>query len=141
LLLIGWAEVGPDLLRALTVAGRPNGATSDHVKRMDAPFTNESPATAPEPCRENTTPHDIPPEGQSSLAASSMVDNYLLERAREADARRWDECSPTDLRGHTSQKLRIGAGRSRLLVAITVATRNNDQLQTRWQHRSEREVR
>jgi hypothetical protein len=28
LLLIGWAEVGPDLLRALTTARRPNGATS-----------------------------------------------------------------------------------------------------------------
>lgn len=36
LLLIGWAEVGPDLLRALTAASQATGATPDDVKPAQA---------------------------------------------------------------------------------------------------------
>jgi hypothetical protein len=41
LLLIGWAEVGPDLMRALTRADRSNEATSDDAKRTNIPFADE----------------------------------------------------------------------------------------------------
>lgn len=37
LLLIGWAEVGPDLLGALTIARRPNEGTPNDVKRDGDP--------------------------------------------------------------------------------------------------------
>jgi hypothetical protein len=36
LLLIGWAEVGQNLLRALTIAGQPGGATFDDAKPRSA---------------------------------------------------------------------------------------------------------
>ena len=121
LLLIGWAEVGPDLLRALTVARRPVGATLDDTKPVQAAFANEPAAigqTTPESYREDAKPRSAPSDGQSSLAASSMVDDDLLERARQADALHWNErrrpISADTLRG----KLRIGAARSRLLVTI-----------------------
>jgi hypothetical protein len=121
LLLIGWAEVGPDLLRALTMAGRPNEATSDDAKRLEAPFA-EGPATvgqtAPESCKQDTKPRGAPSDGQSSLATSNMVDDDLLERAREADARHWDEHRRPISADTLRRKLRIGAARSRLLVAI-----------------------
>jgi hypothetical protein len=51
LLLLGWAEVGPDLLRALTITLQPNDATPDGVKRLDALLADELTAvrrTAPE---------------------------------------------------------------------------------------------
>jgi hypothetical protein len=41
LLLIGWAEVGPDLLRALTMTFQPNDALSDDAKRTRAAFADE----------------------------------------------------------------------------------------------------
>jgi hypothetical protein len=121
LLLIGWAEVGPDLLRALTIPGRPNEATSDDAKRTEAPFTDEPTAArqmALESSGEDTKPDGAPSDGQGSLAASSVVDDDLLERARAADARHWDEhCRPISA-DTLRRKLHIGAARSRLLVAI-----------------------
>lgn len=95
LLLIGWAEVGPDLLRALTIPGRSNDATSDDTK-----------------------PDGAPADGQSSLATSTMVDDDLLERARDADERHWDEHRRPISTDTLRRKLRIGAARSRLLIAI-----------------------
>lgn len=121
LLLIGWAEVGPDLLRALTITLQPNNAASDAVRRMDAPLADEPTAvgrTAPVSRREDTKPHGAPVDGQSNLAASIMVDDDLLERARQADARHWDEHRRPISADTLRRKLRIGAARSRLLVAI-----------------------
>ena len=121
LLLIGWAEIGPDLLRALTIARRPNGGTLDDAKRTEAPFADEPTAvgqTAPESSREDTKPNGAPSNGQSSLAASNMTDDDLLERARTADARHWDQHHRPISADTLRKKLRIGAARSRLLVAI-----------------------
>jgi hypothetical protein len=121
LLLIGWAEVGPDLLRTLTIAGRPNEATSNNARRTDAPFTDESISigqTAPESSAEDAKPNGAPTDGQGSLSASTMVDDHLLDRAREADARHWDEHRRPISADTLRRTLRIGAARSRLLVAI-----------------------
>jgi len=121
LLLIGWAEVGPDLLRALTTAGRSVEATPSDVKAAQAPFVDDATVigqTAPQSSEDEAKPDGAPADKQSNLPASSMVDDDLLERAREEDARHWDvhrrPISADKLRG----KLRIGAARSRLLVAI-----------------------
>jgi hypothetical protein len=136
LLLIGWAEVGPDLLRALTITLQPNDATSDGVKRMDALFADEPTAveqTALEPCREDTKRRGASSDGQSSLAASSMVDDDLLERARQADARHWEEhrrpISADTLRRKSASVPPAPDCSSRSSGPI----RNNDQLQTRRQ--------
>ncbi|HEX3785314.1 MAG TPA: hypothetical protein VHX38_37155 [Pseudonocardiaceae bacterium] len=121
LLLIGWAEVGPDLLRALTAAGRPNEARSDDANRMEASFFNE-----PNPVEQTVSESPglargldcAPADGHSDLAASSAVDDDLLERARAADARHWDEHRRPISAETLRRKLHIGAARSRLLVAI-----------------------
>jgi hypothetical protein len=121
LLLIGWAEVGPDLLRALSTAGRLAETRSDDAKRMNAPFADEpSPVeqTVSESPGTATRPDGAPADGQSDLAASSVVDDDLLERARAADARHWDEHRRPISAETLRRKLRIGAARSRLLVAI-----------------------
>ncbi len=121
LLLIGWAEVGPDLLRALTTAGRLGEARSDGAKRMEAPFAGEPIAvgqTAPEWSGDDTKPDSAPPGRQSSLATSSMVDDDLLSRARDADACHWDEHRRPISADTLRRTLRIGAARSRLPVAI-----------------------
>jgi hypothetical protein len=39
--LIGWAEVGPDLLRALITAPQPDGATLDDAIPVQAAFADE----------------------------------------------------------------------------------------------------
>ncbi|MBB5891851.1 hypothetical protein [Kutzneria kofuensis] len=121
LLLVGWAEVGPDLLRALATTLQLSEATPDGVKRMDAWLADEPTAIgqpAPESRRENTKPRGAQVDGQRSLAASSMVDDDLLERARQADARHWDEHRRPISADTLRKKLRIGAARARLLVTI-----------------------
>jgi len=121
LLLIGWAEVGPDLLRALTIARQAGEATLDDAKPVQAAFADEPTAvgqTAPKSSGNDTKPDGAPADGQSTLAASNMVDDDLFERARDADARHWDEHRRPISADTLRRKLRIGAARSRLLVAI-----------------------
>jgi hypothetical protein len=52
LLLIGWAEVGPDLMRALTTARRSTAATSDNGEPARAVFADE-PTSGGQPERES----------------------------------------------------------------------------------------
>jgi hypothetical protein len=119
LLLIGWAEVGPDLLTALTIARQPDGTTLDDAKPAQAAFADEPAAVgqALELSAEDAKPNRAPADGQNSRAASTMVDDDLLERARAADARHWDERRRPISADTLRRKLRIGAARSRLLVA------------------------
>ena len=88
---------------------------------MQSPFAGE-PTTvgqaAPESTREDAKPDGAPTDGQRSLTASNMVGGDLLERAREADARHWDEHRRPISADTLRRTLRIGAARSRLLVAI-----------------------
>ncbi|UIJ59137.1 hypothetical protein LWP59_34620 [Amycolatopsis acidiphila] len=116
-LLIGWAEVGPDLLRTLTVASRPNGTASDDAKRMDAQLADAPTAVGQttDSSRAATKPEGGS-GGQNNLAASAIVDADLLERAREADARHWDEHRRPISADTLRRTLRIGTARSRLLV-------------------------
>jgi hypothetical protein len=121
LLLIGWAEVGPDLLRALTTTGRLAAATPDDAKPEQAPFTDEPTRigpTVPEWSREDATPDGTSADRQSDRPASRIVDDELLERAREEDARHWDAHRRPISADTLWKKLRIGAARSRLLVAM-----------------------
>ncbi|MEC3975806.1 hypothetical protein QMK34_10990 [Amycolatopsis sp. H20-H5] len=121
LLLIGWAEVGPDLLRALTTASRPADATPDDAMPMQTPCAGEPTAfgqTAPESSREDAKPGCTSAGTQCNRPASRMIDDDLLERAREEDARHWDAHRRPISANTLRKKLRIGAARSRLLVAI-----------------------
>jgi hypothetical protein len=97
LLLIGWAEVGPDLLRELATASRSAEATLDDVRPTQVPFADEPTRigpTTPELSREVAEPDGTSADKQGTQPASTMVDDELLELAKEADARHWDAHRP-----------------------------------------------
>ncbi|WP_103355603.1 hypothetical protein [Amycolatopsis sp. CA-128772] len=117
LLLIGWAEVGPDLLRALAIATQCAPAAPDDVK--------PAPGTCPDDLLSSgravsETSRDAMPDSadkQSDRPAFGLVDDDLLERARQEDVRHWDAHRRPISAETLRRKLRIGAARSRLLVA------------------------
>ncbi|RSM35564.1 hypothetical protein DMA12_43870 [Amycolatopsis balhimycina DSM 5908] len=132
LLLIGWAEVGPDLLRALTTTRWPAEAAHDQVETEQAPRGEESTVVvqaASETSEDEAEPDETPADNQSHSSTTrsvandllERVDNDLLERAREEDARHWDVHRRPISADTLRTKLRIGAARSRLLVAIVRA--------------------
>jgi hypothetical protein len=140
LLLIGWAEVGPDLLRTLTITRQPGDAMLDDAKPAQAALADEPNAVeqaTQEPSGEDTKPNSAPADGQrgSSRAASDMVDDDLLQRARDADLRHWDEHRRPISADTLRRKLRIGTARSRLLVAINRADSQRstpDEIAAQW---------
>jgi len=136
LLLIGWAEVGPDLLRALTTASRPTEEAPCGMNRMQELFAAEptvAGSTAPESSSAGVKPAETSADKQSNWAAPRTVDDHLLMRAREEDVRHWDAYRRPISADTLRKKLRIGAARSRLLVAIIRADpqRNVDHLKIR----------
>jgi hypothetical protein len=66
----------------------------------------------------DTEPDGAAADRQGRIVASNMVDDDLLERARKANTRHWDEHRRPISADTLRRKLRIGAARSRLLVAI-----------------------
>ena len=121
MLLIGWAEVGPDLLRALTIAHQPGDiALDDAIPMQGAPAAEPTAVgqASLESSKKDAKPDGSPAHGQSSRTASEMEGDDLLERARDADARHWDEHRRPMSADTLRRTLRIGAARSRLLVAI-----------------------
>ncbi|WP_230862673.1 hypothetical protein [Amycolatopsis camponoti] len=124
LLLIGWAEVGPDLLRALTTANRPTDAVHDQVETERTPHRDESTAVvqrAPETSEGGANPDETPTDDQINFPTTRTVDNELLERAREEDTRHWNVHGRPISADTLRKKLRIGAARARLLVAVVRA--------------------
>ncbi|MEC3975784.1 hypothetical protein QMK34_10880 [Amycolatopsis sp. H20-H5] len=120
LLLIGWAEVGPDLLRALTTASRPAEVAFDDVKPVQAAYADE-PSAIEQAASESSgdaTPDDTAADERSNRSASRLVDDDLLERARVEDACHWDAHRRPISAETLRRKLHIGAARSRLLVAM-----------------------
>jgi hypothetical protein len=120
--VIGWAEVGPDLLRALTITRHPFGTTPDEP--VQAAFAGE-PTTlgraALESSGKDRKPNGASVEGQSTRTTSTTVNDDLLERAGAADEGHWDQHRRPISADTLRRKLRIGAARSRLLVSITRA--------------------
>jgi hypothetical protein len=121
LLLIGWAEVGPDLLRALSSTCQANASTPDEV----GPDETVS-AAAPEQIDDEVSASyatgsesEAPLVGKhGELTTSTMDDDDLLQRARQEDARHWEAHRRPISADTLRRKLRIGAARSRLLVAM-----------------------
>ncbi|AEK46990.1 serine/threonine protein kinase [Amycolatopsis mediterranei S699] len=78
LLLIGWAEVGPGLLRALTITRQPGDAMFDDAKPVQAAFADEPTAVrqaALGSSGEDTKPNSAPTDGRSSRTESTMVND------------------------------------------------------------------
>ncbi|XVV05978.1 hypothetical protein ACQPW3_11560 [Actinosynnema sp. CA-248983] len=119
LLLIGWAEVGPDLLRALSLASQTAGATQN-VELAQEPSADVPTvvALAPSGSAEVDVKPDNNPADKPRLPATRKIDDHLLERAREEDARHWKTHRRPVSADTLRKRLRIGAARSRLLVAM-----------------------
>jgi hypothetical protein len=101
LLLIGWVEVGPGLLRAIAAVQPP-------------PMTAES---APEGGTEEGAVGTSPPPAVPREQLSRVPSDELLERARMVDEwHRAEYLRPVSAETFR-QRLQIGAGQSRLLVA------------------------
>ncbi|WP_084022506.1 hypothetical protein [Amycolatopsis thermoflava] len=104
LLLIGWAEAGPGLLRALSEADvcsdarQPaDGDSSEQRIRAEAPLPDERVDIHTRPIRE--------------------LDEELVERARRADADHWERFRRPISAETLRKQLRVGARTSRSLVA------------------------
>jgi hypothetical protein len=108
LLLIGWAEVGPGLLRAISATGRAAEAKteSDVDVRVNAP--------APRAKQPRTVADGV---GRARREKTDRIDPELLQRARLEDARH-REAAKRPISAETLRKrLGIGAKKSRALVA------------------------
>lgn len=105
LLLIGWAEVGPGLLQALSGA-TGGGRDLDYPSLMQGKSAKESAIEVA--C----------PQAVDQPLGAGDLDAGLLRRAREEDARHWAEHRRPISAESLRKQLRIGSARSRLLVAM-----------------------
>ncbi|MGW4058569.1 hypothetical protein ACWEGE_09815 [Amycolatopsis sp. NPDC004747] len=109
LLLIGWAEAGPALLRALSAAGADHGAGQQCVggdaETREPPNVRQSQQVITTSCQ-GTDP-----------------DEELVERARLADADHWRRHRRPISAETLRKQLRVGAATSRALVAEVRAER------------------
>ncbi|WP_206785058.1 hypothetical protein [Amycolatopsis sp. MtRt-6] len=122
LLLIGWAEVGPGLLQAISaISHQPtetiNATASGAGADTDATSTNTV-ATG-----QNEGSSGDAPSGRVTVA----FDSDLVDRARHEDARHW-AAHQRPISAETLRKnLRISAARSRTLISIVRAERSGDR--------------
>lgn len=111
LLLIGWSEVGPSMLHALSASTSANSADApDEMKVQAAPQVQDGVAGLPD--HPDSSGSDATAMVQRIEAAS-----HLLGRAREEDLRHRLEHQRPISAETLRRRLRIGADRSRQLVA------------------------
>lgn len=121
LLLIGWAEVGPGLLQAIASVGRQEAVTS-----AGSP-ANECPVKEP-PQHEEEDGVDgneaaLPPSREVALPAEfPSGEDFLLNLAYEEDARHREKYQRPISAETLRKRLRVGAARSRTLVAMVRST-------------------
>ncbi|MQA87718.1 MAG: DUF2637 domain-containing protein [Streptosporangiales bacterium] len=112
ILLLGWSEVGPVLLReihASTLRSTGEPARSDSVNQAKPLLTPSSP----------THPNgNIRPHGQGSDRRPSRSDHELLETARRIDQQHRDHHGRPISADNLRHELAIGANRARALVKV-----------------------
>ncbi|GDY52261.1 hypothetical protein SVIO_028840 [Streptomyces violaceusniger] len=124
LLLIGWAEVGPGLLQAISGAGSETSPESERSRVQEDPVDHAAMVAGWE---------DVDVE-QTLVLPSDLGDQHgqfgpggddLLERALVEDARHW-KAHQRPISAETLRKrLHVGAARSRMLVAMVRSTRTD----------------
>jgi hypothetical protein len=130
LLLIGWAEVGPGLLQAITALGHPvptEFGADESASRGDHRVLDDHAGRAL--AREedtNSAPARSPASGKIS-DSEACAEQDLLERARRADAQHRAKHRRPISADTLRRNLRIGAARARLLVSIIRAEQSADQ--------------
>lgn len=117
LLLIGWAEVGPGLLQAISGAG---GESSSEAEIQECSVGH--PADIIEPEKANVgqpqAADEVDQQGQLRPGGDD-----LLERALAEDAWHWETYQRPISAETLRKRLRVGAARSRMLVAAVRSTR------------------
>ena len=108
LLLIGWAEVGPGLLQAISKTGKAGGAPTE-------PVVDQRVSTPTPPTKRPRPPTDR--KKRIRPGHSAGIDPQLLELARVEDARHWEAHQRHISAENLRRRLRVGAKKSRALVA------------------------
>jgi len=122
LLLIGWAEVGPGLLQAIsTISHPPKETTHAHSNGTDAD-TDATSANTVVP-----RPREEPASATTSRPVAITPHGDLLDRARHEDARHWTTHQRPISSETLPTNLRLSATRSRKLVSIIRAERSSDR--------------
>jgi hypothetical protein len=127
LLLIGWTEVGPGLLQAISTISHSPKVTNqanrfDRRTGHDGATTNTNQASTVA-ARQS----DGPGSDTASRPAAIASDHDLIDQARREDARHW-LANQRPISAETLRKnLRISAARSRMLVTIVRAERAGDR--------------
>ncbi len=119
LLLIGWAEVGPGLLQAISAAGDEPSRETEVQERLvahaveanDQGMGNVGQLHAPD---EDDQQSQLRPDGDD-----------LLERAFAEDAWHWEMYQRPISAETLRKRLHVGAARSRMLVAAVRSTRTD----------------
>ncbi len=118
LLLIGWAEVGPGLLQAIS-------QQSKETIHANAPGTYaDSDGTA------TNTLGTRPNKGPASGPVAITSNGDLIDRARHEDARHWAYHQRPISAETLRRNLRISAARSRMLVSIVRTERSGGRTST-----------
>ncbi|MGW6063159.1 DUF2637 domain-containing protein [Streptomyces sp. NPDC055189] len=112
LLLIGWAEVGPGMLQTLS--------TMQHQTPPDGRGAALAPAR-PEGFAARAPVGVFPAPGTEDDADALAGGDDLLDRARREDARHWAAFQRPISAETLRKRLRVGAARSRMLVAMVRA--------------------
>ncbi|WP_275559161.1 SpdA protein [Streptomyces sp. 5-6(2022)] len=116
MLLIGWAEVGPGLLQAISGVREGEPVTPE-------PEATERPAvrTAVGTEQEHADVEDTsspPYEGRAQQNQPGPDEDNLFERARREDTWHWEAYRRPISAETLRKRLRVGAARSRMLVAM-----------------------
>ncbi|MGW9205718.1 DUF2637 domain-containing protein [Embleya sp. NPDC055664] len=115
LLLIGWSEVGPSLLRCLKQGQKP-----DVLGTHDAVVEGETLlGTSCAAVRDGTSRVDVPllERDQQKVHGAAVPVEGLMTRARHENAQHWALHRRPISAENLRKQLHIGAGRARLLVA------------------------
>jgi hypothetical protein len=120
LLLIGWAEVGPGLLQAMSTSHHEGEVVESGGERSTFDCGSETTV-------QGESAHFPPPADPlvktefDDLGGRHdghwVIDNDLLERARLEDVRHWAECRRPISADSLRKRLGVGASRARLLVS------------------------
>ncbi|QLH26984.1 hypothetical protein HYQ63_15465 [Streptomyces sp. Rer75] len=119
LLLIGWAEVGPGLLQAISGGG---SESSPGAEVQEYPVGHAAEMT--EPAGDNVGQSHAPDEGDQRGQPRPGGDD-LLDRALVEDAWHWEAYQRPISAETLRKRLRVGAARSRMLVAAVRSTRTD----------------
>jgi hypothetical protein len=117
LLLIGWAEVGPGLLQAITAISHQTRDTI-HARTPGGEVDTDDATTTAAPSSIQTGHNEAPTGDAADQPAPDVSDGSLVDRARQEDARHW-AAHQRPISAETLRKnLHIGAARSRMLISI-----------------------